>query len=164
MSIELQKQFWLDKLKAELIRTKHNASGRLLESLDFEITRSGEDYELKLIAEPYIAIINKRFMPLFTPGSGAGKSQYIEGPLEWAKHVKPGLSRTQQRQFAFKTARKAISRRTKGHPTRNPLYGVQRLNFLARVFDSKVNQREFAKLIAINIDERPINVNVNIEL
>lgn len=106
-----------DELKAQ----GHVATGRGLNSIQALITDQSVDRLVGVImAEDYlIGPVDKgvkRSRIPYTPGrSRARTSLYIQGLINWARTVKPGLSDQERKSFAFAVAAK---HKKEGMPTR----------------------------------------------
>lgn len=105
--------------KAELFAQGHRATGRGIASVEAVIT--SEDLNRltgAILANDYLVGpidqgVSASRVP-FSGRGGGGTSKYIQGLIAWAKVVKPGLSLSEARSFAFAVAQTA---KNEGHPT-----------------------------------------------
>ena len=108
----------VDGAKGELRQQGHKATGRLENS--FEVDFDFSDLN-RLIARIYVADyalpldsgVPASRIPYSRPGR-AKTSKYIEGLIQWAGVVKPGLNEKQRRSFAFAVA---TAHKREGMPT-----------------------------------------------
>ena len=116
--IERGLEFLIDKAKEELKSQGHRVTGRLEKSLEAVITFGADVIRGQILVEEYGIYLDKGVKPPRIPyqrGSGAGRSQYIQSLLEWAKKVKPSLSDKARKSFVFAVANK---QKKEGNPTR----------------------------------------------
>lgn len=97
----------VDKAKMEILKQGHRASGKLINSIDFEIDASRIDRLIAYIySEDYGLIVDEGVRAARVPygGGRGGTSAYIEGLLDWVDYVKPGLGQKEKFSFVFAVA------------------------------------------------------------
>lgn len=111
----------VDKAKMEILQQGHKASGKLIESLVPEFTLSDLRRLVAYIwVEDYGLIVDQGVKAARVPYSGrsqapGGRSAYIEGLLNWARIVKPGLADKERLSFVFAVA---ATHKKEGIPSR----------------------------------------------
>jgi hypothetical protein len=106
------------QIRKEIIAQGHVATGNLLNSIHTEIEDKGDSLVGRVYIADYAGILDKGVSASripYSPGSGAGSSKYIDALVNWISTIKPGLSDTDKKSFAFAIANKA---KKEGHPTR----------------------------------------------
>jgi hypothetical protein len=97
----------VDAAKMEILQQGHKASGRLINSLSFEIDASRVNRLIAYIyAEDYGLIVDEGVKAARVPfgGGRGGTSAYIEGLLNWVDYVRPGLQIKEKFSFVFAVA------------------------------------------------------------
>lgn len=113
----LATNFIKDRIIAELLAQGHRATGKSIDSMRVTFRMDGTKLVSEIWVEDYLFIIDKGVTPGRVPynrGSGAGTSKYIDALIAWIGVVKPSLSETEAKSFAFAIANKA---KQVGHPT-----------------------------------------------
>lgn len=112
--LEFLKKTIIDELSAQ----GHNASGKLLKSIETVVEEKGEALVGKILMNDYSIFLDKGVtadrVP-YTRGSGAKRSKYIDALIEWSRYIKPSLAEKERKSFAFAVAHTA---KQEGHPTR----------------------------------------------
>lgn len=99
----------------ELKQQGHVASGKLIDTIELEITRPGISIIAgKILMQDYALPLNTGFKPKFSRGSGAGTSKYINALIEWLGIKGIGTDQKERKGIAFAIATKAAQT---GHPT-----------------------------------------------
>lgn len=107
--------------RAELRAQGHVATGRGLDSIEGVVTEESVDRLVGcILAEDYLVGpvdkgVKAKNIPFGGRQSSGGRSQYIQGLLNWIRIVKPSLSDQERKSFAFAIANK---QRREGMPTR----------------------------------------------
>lgn len=117
-SLDKALDFLIDKIKTEIEGQGHNASGKLLNSIEKVIEETPNGFIGRIMINDYAIYLDKGVKPSrvpYTEGSGAKTSKYIDALVDWIKIIKPSLSEKERLGFAFGIARKA---KKEGHPTR----------------------------------------------
>ena len=139
-----------DRAKVELAAQGHKASGKGINSLSSDITKS--DLELLvgvIMAEDYLLIVDEGVKASSVPFAGRGSggtSQYIQGLMDWADIIKPGLATRERINFVFAVAN--TQRRT-GIPTPGSFRfssNGRRTNWIEESFETKDAQDEFERI------------------
>jgi len=94
--------------KNELLAQGHNASGKGIQSIEAAIA-SGDISDLigVILANDYLVPVDTGVSPARVPFGGiggGGTSKYIQGLLNWADYIKPGLSEKEKKSFVFAVA------------------------------------------------------------
>jgi len=141
------------KAKRELLAEGHRASGKGIDSIEGVITEESLDKLVGVImANDYLVPVdtgvNAGRVP-YQRGSGAGKSKYIEGLLDWADIIKPGLSAKARKSFVFAVA---STHKVEGIPS-NGSYSYttngRRTGWIVNSFETERAERDFEQVLDI---------------
>jgi hypothetical protein len=106
-------------LQKELEAQGHKATGRLVESAELKYAiETSTQLVAEIYFEDYWEVVNDGVRASRIPYRGqrsGGKSKYIEALIAWAQVVKPGLTLSEAKSFAFAVANK---HKEEGMPTR----------------------------------------------
>ena len=93
--------------KAELDAQGHVASGKLRESIKFEIDYQNGTITIDFLIEDYGTIVDTGVAAANVPfGNGGGAtSKYIQGLLNWTRIIKPSLSDKARKGWVFAIAK-----------------------------------------------------------
>lgn len=147
-SIQKATDFLVDKIKRELAEQGHRASGKLIDTIEVKIFSENNGFKGQILMQDYAFILDKGVSPDRVPysrnrggrGGGSRSSKYIEALIEWIGIIKPALSDSEAKSFAFAIANKA---KQEGHPTRGSF-----------AFSQNSRRKEWAKFaIDANIKE-----------
>lgn len=99
----------VDALIAELRIQGHSNTGKLIQSIVYEVGHASDAMQLDLSFEKYGAYIDKGLPPSavpYTPGSGRKNSRYIRALMLWVTQRGIVSSQRQAKSMAFAIARK----------------------------------------------------------
>ncbi len=140
-----------DKGKRELLAEGHRASGRGIDSLEGKITEQGFDKLVGVIlANDYLIPVDTSVSAARVPynrGSGAGRSAYIEGLLDWVDIIKPGLVEKEKRSFVFAIA---ATHKRDGIPSKGSYSYTQngrRTGWIENSFETEQAEKDFEEAL-----------------
>lgn len=98
--------------RSEIKKQGHEATGSLIESLDYVIDRIGtDDAKALIIANDYGRPVDAGVAAGRIPFSGTNKgsgspgvSEYIQGLISWIEVIRPSMSEREKKSFAFAIA------------------------------------------------------------
>lgn len=149
-----------DKGRARLAQQGHKATGKLIRSIEAQITSDDITNLIGAIyAEDYGLIVDSGVpanrIP-FSPGSGAKTSKYIQALMDWIDTIRPGLQEKERKNFAFAIAHTHIR---EGMPTtgsRRFSEDGTRTNWIESSFadqeEAIERQLNLARLISISVE------------
>ena len=159
----------LKALSRALIDQGHRGSGKLLDSLSFDVVQTGDSIELQIKGNDYGIILDTGVKWQNIPfGRGGGSSSlYIEGLMKWIRSKGMASSNKNVRSIAFAIANTQIKNTNNGFgmPTKGSLkYSKtgKRTGWLTDTINDKENtileqvQRDIGIEISLNM-ERIIN-------
>lgn len=136
-------------LKQELMQQGHYATGKLAETIRYEITAQDvEGFEAVILANDYWVFLENGVsasrIPYTVGGPRrGGTSKYISALLDWAKVVRPELDEKERKGFVFAVAAK---HKKEGMPTRGS-YAFSK-NGRRKGFASEVANNTIDKIVA----------------
>ena len=75
--LEILGSFIVDKLRKELLEQGHRSTGKLIDTMRYEINKKGSDYEIIIYAKDYAKIVDQGF--------GPGKFVNVFALAEWVE-------------------------------------------------------------------------------
>ena len=153
-----------DRGRIRLAEQGHRATGKLIRSLEAQITSADIDQLVGVIlAEDYGKIVDSGVPASRIPyrrGSGAKSSQYIQALIDWIDIIRPGLQANERKSFAFAIAN---THKREGMPTKASSRFSKdgtRTNWIESAFEGQAEQieRELRLIRIINASfERSID-------
>ena len=117
MAIEIAKLIE-KRLKYEIVQQGHKLTGKLLESIEYKIERTGGDFSITYLMEFYGVILDKGVtaarIPFGGQGTGAKTSKYIQGLTRYAR-FRFNVNAKEALKIAFAIAHK---QKKQGMPTK----------------------------------------------
>jgi hypothetical protein len=109
----------IQDVREELAAQGHRATGRLMDTLEKQITADilNGEWTANILMEDYGRFVNDGVRAnriAYQRGSGRQSSRYIAGLLDWAATVRPELDEKERRSFVFAVAEK---HKKEGMPT-----------------------------------------------
>lgn len=114
--IDLAEQV-VEEIKLTLLKNKKKDTGKLIESINYQINNNNDQYTIEIIALDYLAVIEE--------GRGKNKKQPpVNSILDWVKRkgINKGLNNKQTKSLAFVIARSIGIKGIKKQPVINISY------------------------------------------
>lgn len=111
-------EFMVEALRKELRLQGHTLTGKLGRSIEAVVKKRVDEWTIDFLHEQYGAPVNRGVsagrIP-YSPGSGAGTSEYIKGLIRWVqlRGIAPGFAGAKKIAFAI-----AAKHKKEGMPTR----------------------------------------------
>lgn len=139
-----------DSGKREFIAQGHRASGKGIASFEVVTTQGLDKLIGFILVNDYLVPVDTGVSASRVPyrrGSGVGKSKYIQGLLDWADIVKPGLTDKARLSFVFAVAN---THKREGIPS-NGSYAFtsngRRTEWIKNSFETQAAQDDFLEVL-----------------
>lgn len=136
-------RFILEKLREELLNQGHEATGNLISTLRYDITKDTDGFTLQVFMDEYGIFVNNgvsKSRIAYSRGSGAKSSLYISALIEWIKQKGIESGEREVKNFAFAIANK---HKQEGMPTSDSSRfskNGRRTGFIDNVLEDNINE------------------------
>jgi len=143
--LEILGAFIVDKLRNELLEQGHRDTGKLMDSMRYEVKGKGDTFEILIYGQGYAKIVDQGF--------GPGKMVSVYALAEWVERKGIASGEKEIKSAAFAIRQKIFQ---EGSPTKNSVNfssNGRRTDFIGAVMDAnqKVIVAELFKVFTKNV-------------
>lgn len=143
--LEILGAFLVDKLRKELLQQGHRNTGKLMDTMRYEIKNKGDTFEILIYAQGYAKIVDQGF--------GPGKYVSVQALAEWVEQKGIASGEKEIKSAAFAIRQKIFQ---EGSPTKNAVNfssNGRRTDFIGAVMDAnqKVIVAELFKVFSKSV-------------